>query len=162
VKAKDGDRRKDWAQKTSTDLARRFDVIRLENLNIKAMTRSARGTKENPGRNVAAKAGLNRGILKSGWGLLVARLEQKAYGRVEEVKAAYTSQTCNPCQHIASQSRKSQATFVCVACGHSANADVNAARNIAAGHAAAARGDRRVLARSVKREPQHARPPKVA
>jgi putative transposase len=162
LKARDGDRRKDWAQKTSTDLARRFDVIRLENLNVKDMTRSARGTMENPGRKVARKAGLNRGILKSGWGLLAGRLGQKAPGRVERVKAAYTSQTCNPCKHIASQSRKSQASFVCAACGHRANADVNAARNIAAGHGVTARGDRRVLARSVKREPQHARPPKAA
>jgi transposase len=161
LKAKDGGWRKDWAQKTSTDLARRFDVIRVENLNVKGMTRSARGTIEKPGRNVAQKTGLNRGILKSGWGLLAARLEQKAYGRVEKVKAAYTSQTCNPCKHIAAQSRKSQATFVRVACGYRANADVNAARNIAAGHGAAARGDRRVLARSVKREPQHAQPPQA-
>jgi putative transposase len=162
LKSREGDRRKDWAQKTSTDLARRFDVIRLENLNVKGMTRTARRTVANPGRNVAQKAGLNRGILKSGWGLLVGRLEQKAPGRVEEVKAAYTSQTCNACKHIAAESRKSQATFVCAACGHRANADVNAARNIAAGHGVTARGDRRVLARSVKREPQHARPPKVA
>ncbi|HYO19216.1 MAG TPA: transposase, partial [Dermatophilaceae bacterium] len=162
VKAGDGDRRKDWVEKTSTDLARRFDVIRVENLNVKGMTRSARATIEKPGRNVAQKAGLNRGILKSGWGLLVTRLEQKAPGRVEKVKAAYTSQTCNACKHIRAQSRKSQAIFVCVACGHRANADVNAARNIAAGHAVTARGDLRVLARSVKREPQHARPPKVA
>ena len=162
LKAREVDRRKDWVEKTSTDLATRFDVIRVENLNVKAMTRSARGTIEAPGRSVAQKAGLNRGILKSGWGLLVTRLEQKAPGRVEKVKAAYTSQTCNACKHIASNSRKSQATFVCVACGHRANADVNAARNIAAGHAVTARGDRRVLARSVKREPQHVRPPKVA
>jgi transposase len=126
------------------------------------MTRSARGTVAEPGRNVAQKTGLNRGILKSGWGLLAARLEQKASGRVEKVNAAYTSQTCNACKHIAAQSRKSQATFVCVACGHRANADVNAAMNIAAGHVVTARGDRRVLARSVKREPQHARPPQVA
>ena len=63
----------------------------------------------------------------------MARLEQKAPGRVEKVKAAYTSQTCNACKHVAHESRKSQATFVRVACGHSANADVNAARNIAAG-----------------------------
>ena len=55
LKAKDGDRRKDWAQKTSTDLARRLDVIRLENLNIKAKTGSARGTVAEPGRNVAQK-----------------------------------------------------------------------------------------------------------
>lgn len=113
LKAKDGDRRKDWVEKTSTDLARGFDVIRLENLNVKAMTRSARGTVEKPGRNVAQKTGLGRGILKSGWGLLVTRLEQKASGRVEKVKAAYTSQTCNACKHIASESRKSQARFVC-------------------------------------------------
>src|SRR5664280_1030536 len=162
LKARDGDRRNDWVEKTRTDLAARFDVIRVEDLNVKAMTRSAAGTVQNPGRNVAPKAGLNRGILKSGWGLLVTRLGQKASGRVEKVKAAYTSQTCNACRHIASQSRKSQATFVCVACGHRANADVNAARNIAAGPAVTARGDRRVLARPVKREPQHARPPKVA
>jgi len=162
LKAREADRRKDWVEKTSTDLARRFDVIRVEDLNVKGMTRSARGTVQKPGRNVAQKAGLNRGILKSGWGLLVTRLEQKAPGRVEKVKAAYTSQTCHACKHIASESRQSQATFVCVACGHQGNADVNAARNIAAGHAVTARGDRRVLARSVKREPQHARPPKVA
>jgi transposase len=87
LKAKEVDRRKDWVQKTSTDLARRFDVIRVENLNIKAVTRSARGTVAQPGGNVAQKAGLDRGILKSGWGLLAARLEQKASGRVEEVKA---------------------------------------------------------------------------
>ncbi len=162
LKARDTDRRKDWAEKTSTDLARRFDVIRVENLNVKSMTRSARGTVEEPGRNVAQKTGLNRGILKSGWGLLAARLEQKAPGRVEKVKAAYTSQTCNACKHVARESRKSQATFVCVSCGYRANADVNAAMNIAAGYVVTARGDRRVLARSVKREPQHARPPQVA
>lgn len=75
VKARDGDRRKDWVEKTTTDLARRFDVIRVESLDVKGMTRSARGTVEKPGRNVAQKAGLNRAILKSGWGQLVTRLE---------------------------------------------------------------------------------------
>jgi putative transposase len=162
LKAKEVDRRKDWVEKTTTGLATGFDVIRVENLNVKGMTRTARGTVQKPGRNVAQKAGLNRGILKSGWGLLVTRLQQKAPGRVEQVNPAYTSQACNSCKHVASESRKSQATFECVVCGHRANADVNAARNIAAGHAVTARGDSRVLARSVKREPQHARPPKVA
>jgi transposase len=87
VKAREVDRRKDWVEKTTTDLARRFDVVRVENLNVKAMTGSASGTAAKPGRNVPQKAGLDRGILKSGWGLLAARLEQKAYGRVEKVKA---------------------------------------------------------------------------
>ena len=159
LKARETDRRKDWVEKTSTDLARRFDVIRVEDLQIAGMTRSARGTIAEPGRNVAAKAGLNRGILANGWGLLITRLEQKAPGRVEKVNPAYTSQTCNACKHIARESRKSQADFECVACGHQDNADVNAARNIAerstaAGLAVAARGDRVRLARSVKREPQ--------
>ena len=162
LKAREVDRRKDWVEKTTTDLARRFDVIRVESLNVKGMTRSARGTVQKPGRNVAQKAGLNRGILKAGWGSLVTRLEHKAPSRVEKVSAAYTSQTCNACKHIASESRKNQATFCCVACGHQGNADVNAARNVAAGHAVTARGGLGVLALPVKREPQHARPPKVA
>ena len=82
LRARETDRRKDWAEKVSTDIARRFDLIRVEDLQIKNMTRSARGTRENPGRNVGQKAGLNRGILGSGWGLLVRRLQDKAPGRI--------------------------------------------------------------------------------
>ncbi|MCW2935146.1 MAG: (cytosine-5-)-methyltransferase, partial [Actinomycetia bacterium] len=90
LKAREVARRKDWCEKTSTDLARRFDVIRVEDLKIRSMTRSARGTITEPGRNVAAKAGLNRGIQRSGWGLLVRRLGDKAPGRVEKVSPAFT------------------------------------------------------------------------
>ena len=61
LKVHDTDARKDWVEKTSTDLARRFDVIRVEDLRISSMTRSARGTPNNPGRNVRQKSGLNRG-----------------------------------------------------------------------------------------------------
>jgi len=153
LRARESDRRKDWTEKTSTDLARRFEVIRVENLNIKAMTRSARGTVQAPGRNVRQKAGLNRGILASGWGLLVRRLQDKAPGRVEKINPAFTSQRCSACGHIAAESRKSQALFACVACTFACNADVNAARNIAAGHAVTARGGDGA-ARPVNREPQ--------
>jgi len=162
LKAHESDRRKDWVEKTSTDLARRFDVIRVEDLNVKGMTRSARGTPDAPGRNVRAKAGFNRGILKAGWSMLVTRLEQKAPGRVEKINPAYTSQTCNACKHVASADRESQAVFRCLACGHSDHADINAAKNIADGRSVTARGDRVTSARSMKREPQRARPPKVA
>ena len=152
LKARETDRRKDWCEKTSTGIARRFDVIRVEDLNIKGMTRSAKGTAERPGRNVAAKTGLNRGISRSGWGLLVRRLEDKAPGRVEKVPAAYTSQRCSACGHVDGRSRESQARFRCTACGYAGNADVNAARNIAAGHAVKARrGDG--ASRPVNREP---------
>jgi putative transposase len=140
MKARETDRRKDWAEKTSTAIARRFDVIRVEDLRIQKMTRSAKGTRENPGRNVRQKTGLNREILRSGWGLLVRRLEEKAPGRVEKVKPAFTSQRCSACGHVDRESRESQARFVCTACGLVCNADLNAARNIAAGHAVTARG----------------------
>jgi putative transposase len=104
------------------------------------MTRSAKGTVKDPDCNVRAKAGLNRGILRSGWGLLVRRLEEKAPGRVAKVNAAFTSQRCSACGHVDARSRESQARFVCTACGFACHADVNAARNIAAGHAVTARG----------------------
>jgi len=153
LRAREADRRKDWAEKTSTSIARRFEVIRVEDLKITNMTRSAKGTRENPGRSVRAKAGLNRGILASGWGLLVRRLEEKAPGRVEKINPALTSQRCSACGRVDRGSRESQAVFRCTACGFAGNADVNAAINIAAGHAVTARGGDGV-ARPVNREPQ--------
>ena len=152
-RARDTNRRKDWCEKTSTKIARRFDIIRVEDLHIAGMTRSAKGTIDAPGRNVAAKAGLNRAINSSGWGLLVRRLEEKAPGRVEKVSPAFTSQRCSACGHTAPESRKSQALFGCVACAYTANADINAALNIAAGHAVKARGGYRATG-PLNREPQ--------
>jgi transposase len=128
-------------------------VIRVEDLNVRGMTRSAKGTAEAPGKKVAQKAGLNREIGKSGWGMLVERLEDKAPGRVEKVPAAYTSQRCGACGHVARENRESQAAFLCTACGYACNADVNAARNIAAGHAVKARGGDPVTG-PANREPQ--------
>ena len=153
LKGRETDRRKDWAEKASTDIARRFDTIRVEDLLIKNMTRSAKGSAGNPGRNVRQKSGLNREILRSGWGLLVRRLEEKAASRVEKIKPAFTSQRCSACGHVDAKSRESQARFVCTVCGFACNADVNAARNIAAGHAVTARGGDGA-ARPVNREPQ--------
>jgi transposase len=154
LKAREADRRKDWAEKTSTRLARQFDIVRFENLNILGMTRSARGAIAQPGRNVRQKAGLNRGIRSSGWGLLARRMEEKAVGRVEKIDPAYTSQRCSACGTVDPKARKSQAVFACRSCGYADNADVNAAKNIAAGHAVTARG-RPPLGGGVNREPQH-------
>ncbi len=147
-------RRRDWVEKISTRLAREFDVIRVEELKVNAMTRSARGTVASPGRNVRQKTGLNRGILASGWGALVSRLTDKTASRVEKIKAAYTSQQCSACGLVTPDNRKSQAEFQCVACGFGCNADVNAARNIAAGRAVTARGALQPTGGAVNREPQ--------
>jgi putative transposase len=153
LKVRETDRRKDWVEKASTDIARRFDLIRVEDLKISNMIRSARGRQGNPGRNVRAKAGLNREIMRAGWGLLARRLADKAPGRIEKVPAAYTSQTCSGCGYRDPESRESQSRFRCRSCGLMVHADVNAARNIAAGHAVTARGGFRD-AGPVNREPQ--------
>jgi putative transposase len=158
LKARERDRRKDWVEKTTTDLARTFDLIRVEDLNICAMTRSARGTADQAGVGVAQKRGLNRAISRSGWGMLVRRLQHKALARVELIPAAYTSQRCSACGYVASENRKNQAVFECQACtAGRCNADVNAARNIAAGRAVTARGDL-AAGRSTNREPQLSTP----
>jgi transposase len=100
LRARQTDRRRDWTEKLSTDLARRFDRICVEELDVRAMTRSAKGILQRPGRGVRHKAGLNRGILASGWGRLVDRLEQKAPGRIQRIPAAYTSQRCSACGQV--------------------------------------------------------------
>src|SRR6266508_246089 len=153
LKARETDRRRDWTEKVSTDLARRFDLICVEDLDVRGMTRSAKGTLQRPGRGVRQKTGLNRAILAGGWGRLVVRLEHKAPGRVHQIPAAYTSQRCSACRHVAAESRQSQTAYRCVACAWTGNADYNAARNIAAaGQAVAARGGQG-SPRPVNREP---------
>jgi len=125
--------RKDWIEKTSTAIVKRFKNIAVEDLGLANMTRSAKGTKEAPGTNVKAKSGLNRSLLRLGLSTFLTRLEQKAvkWGSiVHRVDPRFTSQTCNSCGVIDKASRESQSRFHCVACGHLVNADVNAARNI--------------------------------
>jgi transposase len=153
LRLREVDARKDWVEKVSTDLAGTFDLIRVENLGIGQMTRSARGTTSNPGRHVRQKSGLNREILASGWGLLVQRLEDKAPGRIEKISPAFTSQRCSACGTVDAKARESQAAFRCRSCGFTCNADVNAARNIAVGHTVTARG-RSPLGGRMNREPQ--------
>jgi putative transposase len=154
-------RRTDFAAHTANRLVRAHGLVAVEELRVKNMTRSAGGTVEQPGKNVRQKAGLNRAILGKGWGGFLLKLEHAARyhgATVVKVNPAFTSQTCNACKHVASESRESQALFLCVACGHRDNADVNAAKNIlAAGLAVTGRGDLGI-SRSVKRQP----PVKVA
>lgn len=156
LKAREANRRKDWCEKTSTMLARDYDVVRFEKLNIRNMTASARGTVEEPGRNVAQKAGLNRAVLAQGWGILRRRTEDKAPGRVEDVPAPFTSLRCSACGWIDKNSRKSQAGFVCSSCGFTCNADVNAAVNIAAGHAGGTMPRKRLSVREPQLTPSGA------
>ncbi|MYE19290.1 MAG: transposase, partial [Rhodospirillales bacterium] len=104
-------------------------TVVVEALRTRAMTASAKGTVAAPGRHVRQKAGLNRGILATGWGGLRTMLAYKA-PRLVAVDPAHTSRTCAACGHVDAASRRTQASFECVACGHADHADLNAARNI--------------------------------
>ena len=132
-------RRNDWIERTTTRLARENILVALEDLDVKAMTRrpKPRPDPANPGRylhnGAKAKAGLDRSILSNNWSRLMTRLKDKMDangGNLVIVPAAYTSQTCHQCGHVAKENRDSQAVFKCVECGYRANADTNAAMNI--------------------------------
>ena len=134
--------RLDFLHKISTDLGETQAVVFVEDLKIRNMTGSARGTRENPGRKVRQKSGLNRSILSQGWGtflsLLGYKLERKG-GRMVRVDPRNTSRTCFVCGHVGAENRPDQATFRCVLCGYCDHADANAAKNILrAGHARSA------------------------
>ena len=118
--------------KTALRLVRENDVLGFEALNLRGMTRSAKGSVEEPGRNVWAKAGLNRAVLDAGFGLLRQLVGQKAEWaarRVVNVDARYSSQTCSRCLCVSAKSRRRR-RFVCEGCGLVLHADVNAALEI--------------------------------
>ena len=134
--------RLDFLHKTSTTVGETQADVCVESLSIRNMTRSARGTKESPGKNVRQKAGLNRSLLSQGWGTFLSLLEYKLSrrgGRLVRVDPRNTSRTCFVCGHVSPDNRPDQATFRCVSCEYCDHADVNAAKNILrAGHARSA------------------------
>ena len=123
--------RHNWHHHVSRSLATTAGLVVVEDLNVKQMTRTARGTADHPGTNVRRKARLNRSILGTGWRGLRRMLMYKA-ARLEAVPPMYSSQTCRACKTVDSASRRSQSKFRCVQCGHQGNADVNAALNVLA------------------------------
>ena len=147
--------RKDFLHKLSINIAKSHGVVKIEDLRVRNMSASAKGTVENPGRNVKAKSGLNRSILDQGWGMFATMLSYKLAacgGELLKVEAAYTSQTCAECGVIDRESRIDQATFKCRHCGHANNADINAARNILQARAIAVEPPKRILRRVGKRK----------
>ena len=76
------------------------DFIVMEDFDIPAMTRSGRGTLENPGTNVALRTWLNRSILEQGWGMIQMQLAYKAEWagrRLAKVSPQFISQDCSSC-----------------------------------------------------------------
>ncbi|ETS29331.1 MULTISPECIES: RNA-guided endonuclease InsQ/TnpB family protein [Photorhabdus] len=149
--------RRDYLHKTTTKISKNHAMIVIEDLKVSNMSKSAKGTAEQPGRSVRAKSGLNRAILDQGWYEMRRQLEYKQRwrgGQVLAVPPAYTSQRCACCGHTAKENRISQSQFECLECGYTENADINGARNIlAAGHAVLACGGRVQSGRPSKQEP---------
>jgi putative transposase len=132
AKEREANARRGWLHKVSRTIVQRFDRIALETLQLRSMTRSAKGTSGAPGVNVRAKAGLNRALLDAGFGMLASLIREKAAWAartVIEVDARYSSQTCAACGQVCKENRDGR-RFNCVQCGHVADADVNAARVI--------------------------------
>ena len=117
-------------------LAAGFDTVAVEDLNVAGMVRSAKGTVEQPGRNVRAKAGLNRSVLDAALGEMRRQLEYKTgwYGsRLAVVDRWFpSSKTCSVCGAVKESLALSERVYVCSVCGARLDRDVNAARNIEA------------------------------
>lgn len=124
---------KGWQHRLTTHLVKTHRTICLEDTKITNLTRSTKGTVENPGTNVAQQRGRNRSIMAQRWGSFRRMLEYKSQwaGRnLVPVASAYTSQTCSQCGYVDSENRKRQDKFQCTSCGYPASADANAAENI--------------------------------
>lgn len=137
--------RLDYLHQLSTTLSKNHAVLYLEDLKVRNMSQSAKGTLTNPGKQVKAKSGLNKSILDQGWGMFKNQLIYKSKwqgGKVYTIPPAYTSQTCHACGYKSDKNRLSQSQFHCQQCRHQDHADVNAAKNILrAGQALSACGD---------------------
>jgi putative transposase len=117
--------RKNALHKATTDLAKKYSVIVVEDLHGKNMTKACKGV----GR--AAKAGLNRVILDSGMLRLRPLLAYKMPlhgGRLVVVPAYYTSRVCSSCGSI--NDPGSSKTYKCETCGLVIDRDQNASLNI--------------------------------
>ncbi len=129
AKEREANRRRDDLHKKAREIVSTAGIIGLEALNLRGMTRSAKGTVEQPGTNVRAKAALTRRMLDAGFGQferLITEKAEEAARMVVRVDAHFSSQECSRCGHIARESRRRR-RFCCVRCGFETHADVNAA-----------------------------------
>ena len=138
IHARIANARRDFLHKTTTALSQNHALVIVEDLQVKSMSRSAKGTRAQPGKHVRSKSGLNRSILDQGWFEFRRQLEYKMAwvgGLVLAVPPHHTSQTCPACGRVHAGNRATQASFKCLACDFEGHADhVGALNVLARGH----------------------------
>ena len=164
IHARIGNVRGDYLHKATSAISKSHAMVCIEDLQVKNLSKSAAGTAENPGRNVRAKAGLNKSILDQGWFEFRRQLQYKLQwtgGTLIAVPSQNTSRECPECRCVNAANRLTQARFRCVQCLYEDHADVVGAKNtLARGHRVAACGE--VVSRcvssaaSLKQEPAEA------
>lgn len=133
VHTKIKDVRKDFIHKATTKISKNHALVCVEDLKIRSMSKSARGTAEKPGKNIKQKSTLNCCILDQGWGMFRSQLGYKLEwngGMLLSVAPHYTSQECPLCNHTNEDNRKTQTKFRCVSCDYENHADVVGAINV--------------------------------
>jgi putative transposase len=168
IHVKIGNARRDFLHKATTAISQHHAMVCIEDLQVRNLSKSAKGHAEAPGHCVRAKSGLNKSILDQGWFEFRRQLQYKLGwngGVLVAVPPHNTSSTCPLCHHVAAENRRTQAQFKCVNCGYEQNADVVGAMNVLArGHRVAACGEEgsgsgrktRSKPASVKQEPTEA------
>lgn len=152
--------RKDFLHKTTTTISQNHALVCIEDVQVRNLTRSAKGNREQQGKTVKQKSSLNKSILDQGWGEFRRQLEYKVAwcgGMLLAVPPHHTSRTGPCCGHVAKDNRQTQAKFLCVDCGYEKHADVVGAINILErGYRWLACGELARSGRSTKQEPTEA------
>ena len=125
-------RNRNECHRVTSELVRRFGLIAMEDPSIRDTTAWAKGTVEQPGRNVRQKTGPNRTVLEQSRGLIRRQLDYKAAWAGRElvvVDPKFTSQRCSGCGAVSADHRQRK-RYDCAECGMTEDADINAATNI--------------------------------
>lgn len=148
--------RKDFLHKTTTTINQNHALVCIEDLQVRNMSRSSKGSNEQHGKRVKQKSGLNRAILDQGWGEFRRQLDYKVSwngGILLAVPPHNTSRTCPCCGHVSKDNRQTQEKFLCVDCGYENHADVVGAINVLErGYRLLACGESVQSGRSMKQE----------
>lgn len=125
--------RADYQWKLANKLTILANLLVFEDLNIRGMSARCKPKQDEDGKYIrngaAAKAGLNKAILDASWSELkqkVKAVSEKAGVIFLEINPRHTSQECSCCGYISPTNRDKE-RFLCEACGHFADADVDAA-----------------------------------